>query len=240
MKLWLNRLPSAFPRVVEAFSDAGFDAIALPCVQSYPLDVSLDPAIVDFDRFDNVVVTSPESARLLIDAVLTRWAQWPAKQQFWATGVGTAEILKNELYPVRIAPSPGSESLIQLMFSEVRSDSQILIASGKDSGRQFDELNSALAAPVAHLELFELVPQFDLGNTSLDEVEGVVHGSALLVKTFLQIADTHHLKTSNYLHFVTSSDARGQLPPGSRYHQINSPTPDDVRLAIQGEPSVKD
>jgi len=84
------------------------------------------------------------------------------------------------------------------------------------------------------------VPQFDLGNTSLDEVEGVVHGSALLVKTFLQIADTHHLKTSNYLHFVTSSDARGQLPPGSRYHQINSPTPDDVRLAIQGEPSVKD
>ena len=178
MKLWLNRLPSAFPRVVEAFSDAGFDAIALPCVQSYPLDVSLDPAIVDFDRFDNVVVTSPESARLLIDAVLTRWVKWPAKQQFWATGVGTAEILKNELYPVRIAPSPGSESLIQLMFSEVRSNSQILIASGKDSGRQFDELNSALAAPVAHLELFELVPQFDLANSSSERFT-LSHGSAL-------------------------------------------------------------
>ena len=61
-----------------AFVDSGFDVIALPCVQSYPLDVSLDSAIVVFDLFDHVVVTSPESARLLIDAVALRWAQWPA------------------------------------------------------------------------------------------------------------------------------------------------------------------
>lgn len=214
--------------------------IALPCVQSYPLDVSLHSAIVDFDRFDHVVVTSPESARLLIDAVALRWAQWPAKQQFWAVGVGTSELLKDELHRVRTAPSPGSKSLMHLMRSEILPESRLLIVSGKGSGRQFDQLNPALLDPVTHLELFELVPHFDLGNSSIDEVDGVVHGSALLVRAFLKIAETYDLSVLDYLHFVTSSDAKAQLPAGSRYHQIQSPTPEGVRLAIQGDPSVKD
>ena len=223
-----------------AFVDSGFDVIALPCVQSYPLDVSLDSAIVEFDRFDHVVVTSPESARLLIDALASRWAQWPAKQQLWAVGVGTLELLKDELHTVRTAPSPGSKSLIYLMRSEILPESRLLIASGKGSGRQFDQLNPALLDPVTHLELFELVPHFDLGNTSIDEVDGVVHGSALLVRAFLKIAETYDLSVLDYLHFVTSSDAKAQLPAGSRYYQIQSPTPEGVRLAIQGDPSVKD
>ena len=240
MKLWLNRLPSAFPRVADAFVDSGFEVIALPCVQSYPLDVSLDSAIVDFDRFDHVVVTSPESARLLIDAVVSRWAQWPAKQQFWAVGVGTSELLKDESHTVRTASNPGSKSLVYLMRSEILPESQILVVSGKGSGRQFDQLNSVLMDPVTHLELFELVPHFDLGNTRIDAVDGVVHGSALLVRAFLKIAETHGLSVLDYLHFVTSSDAKAQLPGGSRYHQIQSPTPEGVRLAMQGDPSVKD
>ena len=240
MKLWLNRLPSAFPRVADAFVDAGFEVIALPCVQSYPLDVSLDSAIVDFDRFDHVVVTSPESARLLIDAVTSRWAQWPAKQQFWAVGVGTSELLRDESHSVRTASSPGSKSLMHLMRSEILPESQILVVSGKASGRQFDQLNSVLMLPVSHLELFELVPHFDLGNTRIDAIDGVVHGSALLVHAFLKIAETHGLSVLDCLHFVTSSDAKAQLPAGSRYHQIQSPTPEGVRLAMQGDPSVKD
>ena len=214
--------------------------IALPCVQSYSLDVSLDSAIVDFDRFDHVVVTSPESARLLIDAVASRWAQWPAKQQFWAVGVGTSELLKDESHTVRIASSPGSKSLMHLMRSEILPESQILVVSGKGSGRQFDQLNSVLMDSVTHLELFELVPHFDLENTSIDGVDGVVHGSAVLVRSFLKIAEAHGLSVLDYLHFVTSSDAKAQLPIGSRYHQIQSPTPEGVRLAMQGDPSVKD
>jgi len=240
LKLWLNRLPSAFPRVAEAFVDAGFEVIALPCAQSYPLDVSLDPAIVDFDRFDHVVVTSPESARLLIDAVLSRWAQWPAEQQFWAVGLGTAEVLESELNSVRTALSPGSESLIQLMRAQIRPENRLLIVSGKRSGRQFSELNLLLLDPVAHLELFELVPHIDLGPQNLNAIGGIVHGSAVLLDAFLQQADTHGLNALDYVHFVTSSDAKAQLPSGSRYYQINSPTPDEVRLAMQGEPSVKD
>ncbi len=214
--------------------------IALPCVQSYPLDVALDPAIVDFDRFDHVVVTSPESARLLIDAVLSRWAQWPAEQQFWAVGVGTAELLKDEVHSVRTAPSPGSESLIQFMRTQIQSESRLLIVSGKGSGRQFSELNSLLLDPVAHLELFEVVPCIDLELQNLNGIGGIVHGSAVLLNAYLQIAETYGLNALEYVHFVTSSDAKAQLPSGSRYYQINSPTPDEVRLAMQGEPSVKD
>ena len=240
MKLWLNRLPSAFPRVADGFVDSGFEVIALPCVQSHPLDVSLDSAIVDFDRFDHVVVTSPESARLLIAAVASRWAQWPANQQFWAVGIGTSKLLRDELHTVRSASSPGARSLMHLMRAEILPESRLLIVSGKGSGRQFDQLNPALSNPVTHLELFELVPHFDLRNINIDEVDGIVHGSALLVRAFLKIAETHDLSVLDYLHFVTSSDAKAQLPAGSRYHQVQSPTPESVRLAMQGDPSVKD
>ena len=240
MKLWLNRLPSAFPRVAEAFVDAGFEVIAIPCVQSYPRDVLLDPAIVDFDWFDHVVVTSPESARLLIDAVLSRWAQWPAEQQFWAVGLGTAEVLESELNSVRTASSPGSESLIQLMRAEIRPEDRLLVVSGKGSGRQFSELNSLLLDPAVHLELFELVPDIDLELQNLNGIGGIVHGSAVLLDAFLQLADAYGLNALDYVHFVTSSAAKAQLLSGSRYYQINSPTPDEVRLAMQGEPSVKD
>ena len=39
-----------------------------------------------------------------------------------------------------------------------------------------------------------MVSHFDLGNTRIDAVDGVVHGSALLVR-FLKIAEMHGLKT---------------------------------------------
>jgi uroporphyrinogen-III synthase len=214
--------------------------VALPCVQSYPLDISLDPAVVDFDRFDHVVVTSPESARLLIDAVLSRWAQWPAEQQFWATGLGTAEVFRSELHLIRTASRPGSEALIELMRTAIRPEDRFLIVSGKGSGRQFSELNSLLLDPVVHLELFELVPDIDLELQNLIGIGGIVHGSAALLDAFLKLADAHGLNALDYLHFVTSSNAKAQLPSGSRYYQMNSPTPDEVRLAMQGEPSVKD
>ena len=214
--------------------------VALPCVQSHPLDISLDPAVVNFDRFDHVVVTSPESARLLIDAVLSRWAQWPAEQQFWAVGLGTAEFLRSELHSVRTASSPGSESLIELMRTTIWPEDRLLIVSGKGSGRQFSELNSLLLDPVVHLELFELVPDIDLELQNLNGIGGIVHGSATLLDAFLQLADALGLSALDYVHFVTSSDSKAQLPNGSRYYQINSPTPDEVRWAMQGEPSVKD
>ena len=129
---------------------------------------------------------------------------------------------------------------MHLMRSEILPESQILVVSGKGSGRQFDQLNSVLMDPVSHLELFELVSHFDLGNTRIDAVDGVVHGSALLVRAFLKIAEMHGLSVMDYLHFVTSADAKAQLPAGSRYHQIQSPTPEGIRLAMQGDPSVRD
>ncbi|MBU25991.1 MAG: hypothetical protein CMD99_08170 [Gammaproteobacteria bacterium] len=240
MKIWLNRLPSAFPRVADSFRRAGFDPIALPCLQSRLLDVSLDPAIVDFDRFSDVVVTSPESARVLIDVIKSRWAQWPITQRFWAVGSGTADILEEEVNGVITAPDPGSASLIQVMQSEIRPESRLLIVTGRNSGRQFEQLDHSLSDPVSYLELFELMAVFEPGNQNLDDIVAVVHGSTVLAQAFIHIASENQLNVMQYTHFVTSFDAKAQLPSGCRYHQINSPTPDAVKLAMQGEECVKD
>lgn len=240
MKIWLNRLPSAFPRVADSFRQAGFDPIALPCLQSRALDVSLDPAIVDFDRFSDVVVTSPESARLLIDAITSRWIQWPTTQRLWAVGSGTADILGEEVKGVITAPDPGSVALIQVMRSVIWADSRLLIVTGRDSGRQFEQLNQTLSDPVSYLELFELMAGFDSEIQTLDDIVAVVHGSTVLVQAFINVARENELNVMQYTHFVTSADAKAQLPSGCRYHQINSPTPNAVRLAMQGEERVKD
>lgn len=240
MKIWLNRLPSAFTRVADSFRRAGFDPIAISCLQSRALNVSLDPAVVYFDRFSDVVVTSPESARLLIDAITSRWAQWPITQRLWAVGSGTADILGEEVKGVKTASDPGSASLIQVMRSVIRAESRLLIVTGRGSGRQFEQLNRTLLYPVSYLELFELMAGLDSEIRTLDDIVAVVHGSTVLVKAFMKVASENELNVMQYTHFVTSADATAQLPSGCRYHQINSPTPDAVRLAMQGEESVKD
>ena len=74
----------------------------------------------------------------------------------------------------------------------------------------------------------------------MDDIAAVVHGSTVLVQAFIKAARENELNVMKYTHFVTSADAKAQLPSGCRYHQINSPTPDAVRLAMQGEESVKD
>ena len=159
MKIWLNRLPSAFPRVADSFRRAGFDPIALPCLQSR-VDVSLDPAIVDFDRFSDVVVTlraSPTTNRRY-HITLGPVANYTAVVGCW---IGTADILGEEVKGVKTASDPGSASLIQVMRSVISAESRLLIVTGRDSGRQFEQLNRTLSYPVSYLELFELMAGLD-------------------------------------------------------------------------------
>lgn len=222
------------------FREAGFEPIQLTCVQSAPIDVSLSPLIVDFDRFTDVVVTSPESATLLIDAVLSRWVQWPSNQRFWSVGPGTAAILEKEIGAVRMASEPGSKPLLNVMLSEINSASRVVVACGRDSGRQFAQLDPTLTEPVRYLELFDLVTQLEPDDQDLANIVAIVHGSAVLLRAFLAIAKSRAINVTGILHFVTSSDAKSQLPAGSRYHLIASPTAEAVELALQGDPSVKD
>ena len=81
---------------------------------------------------------------------------------------------------------------------------------------------------------------FDSEIQILDDIVAVVHGSTVLVRAFIKVARENELNVMQYTHFVTSADAKAQLPSGCRYHQINSPTPNAVRLAMQGEERVKD
>lgn len=222
-----------------AFDAAGFEPIAISSLQASPLDVSLHPAVVDFDRFSDVVVTSPETAHLLIDAIFGRWTQWTVSKTFWAAGPGTAQILNSEIRFVREGSEPGSSSLVERMRREVKAVSRIVVASGQGSGRQFDSLNKLVNEPVEHLELFALESCLQPSDLDVSEITAVVHGSAALLRAFVDAAVSQRVDITRTLHFVTSSDAKEQLPPGSRYYQIDAPTSDAVELAMQGGPSVK-
>ena len=240
MKIWLNRLPSAFPRATELFRQAGFDAIAISSLKAQPIDVHAHPIIINFDQFSDIVVTSPETSNWLIDAVKSRWVQWPAGQTIWAVGHTTAEIMICEGCSVELADEVGSAALVTRMRENLSPDQCVLVASGVDGGLQFDSLNHLVAIPVAHLELFDLVPHGQLKAEDVNHMTAIVHGSAALLSEFLNEVSRVNANVTQILHFVTSSNAQSQLPSGSRYYRVPMPSPEQVKLVMQGEPSVKD
>ena len=239
MKIWLNRLPSAFPRATESFRQAGFDAIALSILKAQPVDVSTHPIVINFDQFSDIVVTSPETSNWLVEAIKSRWVQWPEGQKIWAVGSTTAEIMISENCSVELADEVGSAALIARMRGSLSANQRVLVASSVGGGLQFDSLNDLLTIPVTHLELFELVSYNQLQIGDMNHMTAIVHGSATLLSEFLNQVSRVNANAAQVLHFVTSSDAQSQLPLGSRYYRIQLPTPKQVRLAIQGEPSVK-
>ena len=240
MKIWLNRLPSAFPRATELFRQAGFDAIAMSSLKAQPIDVNAHLAIANFDQFSDIVVTSPETSSWFIDAIKSRWAQWPTGQTIWAVGKTTAEIMIREGCYVKIANEVGSAALITKMRENLSADQRVLVASSVNGGLQFDALNYLLAMPVAHLELFDLVPYSQLKAEDINQITAILHGSAALLSEFLNEALRVNANAMQIMHFVTSSHAQSQLPAGSRYYRVQMPSPEQVRLVMQGEPSVKD
>ena len=118
--------------------------------------------------------------------------------------------------------------------------SRIVVASGQGSGRQFDGLNQLVDDPVEHLELFALESCLQPSDLDVSEITAVVHGSAALLKAFVDTAVSQRVDITPTLHFVTSSDAKEQLPLGKPVLSDQcAPTSDAVELAMQGEPSVK-
>lgn len=239
VRVCINRVQTALDRAVSEFQAAGFDACGIGFVDVAPIDVSLRSEITELDRYQHVVVTSPEAAHRLTNAVLARWPQWPIGLTVWCVGAATAAHIPPDAGTIRIAASPGSTALIDSMRAHLDLDSRCLIATAQGSGQQFAVLNTVMTRPVDRIELYQLVPRSQVPLNDCVTRDLWVHGSAHLLRACLNYVQTAHVSLAAVTHCVTSEAAQTLLPSGWRYYRIEAPTPQCVRLALEGEPRVK-
>ena len=233
MRLALNRLISILPRIALEFSQAGICTLPFGCLDSEMVDVYSNPILSDFDKFDEIIVTSPEAAKYLVNSIGSGLAKWPEDQTIWTVGETTASLLRGINTRVQCAIRPGSHALISEIVDKLHQNSRVLVACGLDSGRQFDALNQFLSQKVSYLELYRTIYVDPVGD--LAAATHILHGSLSCLKAYLAL----RLNDEHLIHIVTSDQARSHLATGSRYHQIEAPTVDQVVHALRGNISVK-
>jgi len=239
VRVCVNRLRPALNRAVAEFEQAGFDACGLSVLDVRPIDVSLHPAITELDRYQHVIVTSPEAANQFSQAVLARWPQWPLGLTVWCVGAATAAAIPDEAGVIRTAKHPGSRALIADLQAALEPSARCVVATAEGAGRQFECLQPQLTWPLDRLELFAVIPGEEVDMQSCLQQPYWIHGSANLLRACCDYAATHHVSLAGVTHCVTSDDAEALLPPGWRYYRIAAPQPEYVRLALEGEPCVK-
>jgi uroporphyrinogen-III synthase len=235
----VNRVQTALARSVSEFQAAGFDACGVSFLDVLPLDVSLRPEITELDRYAHIIVTSPEAANQLTNAVLARWPQWPLGLTIWCVGEATAAHIPEDAGAIQVAPSPGSSALMELMRCHLDQNARCLVATAEGSGQQFAVLQSLFRVRVDWLELYQLVPTNPINLSNCFKHAIWVHGSAHLLRACIHHAQATHVSLADVTHCVTSDSAQAYLPLGWRYYRVDAPTPQCVRLALEGEPCVK-
>lgn len=235
----VNRVQTALHRSVSEFQAAGFEACGVSFLDVLSLDVSLRPEITELDRYQHLIVTSPEAANQLTNAVLARWPQWPLGLTFWCVGETTAAQIPHDAGVIQVASPPGSSKLMELMRFHLSEGARCLIATARGSGRQFAALESLTRVRVDWLELYDLVPTNPINLSDCLKQAIWVHGSARLFGACMHHVQAAHVSLADVTHCVTSDAAQAHLPLGWRYYRIDAPTPECVRLALKGEPCVK-
>ncbi|WP_419307328.1 uroporphyrinogen-III synthase [Chromohalobacter israelensis] len=150
-------------RLVDALSTAGFEAVhpTLMTLQPLAADEVERGAVLDFDLYDVVVVTSPFAAECLDEWLDRYWPQLPQGPRFYAVGASTAATLHRTLGIKAKVPDPArgttSEALLA-MRSLTRLDGQRALIVGGAGGRQvMAEALEARGARVAKLALYRRV-----------------------------------------------------------------------------------
>ncbi|MDB4021427.1 hypothetical protein N8005_05895 [Litorivicinus sp.] len=238
-RICLNRLARALPTAVAQFQAAGFTAKGVSFLTATYFQGGVNPLITNLDRFDHVIITSPEAASEFTGHVISRWPQWPSDLTIWCVGSATAAHIPVDAGLIRLASHPGSKPLIALIRRELSINDRVILATVEGGGRQFDVLNLSLDEPLNRLELYKLescIEEFLFDPLQFDYL---LHGSKVHLAACLTWAKMMGVDLDHLIHLVTSSQAVALLRPGSRYYRIDAPSLKHVLAVIQGEPSVK-
>ena len=114
-----------------ALSGAGAAVLAVPGLEVFPVQIStLETTFLDLDRFQHVIFTSINAARLGMDKLDEYWPQWPVGVKWYAVGAATAKVLAEHTVQAQLPEKYNSEGLLALPGLQCLTEQKVLIVKG--------------------------------------------------------------------------------------------------------------
>lgn len=94
-RLLLTRTAPDCQLQVDQLNARGYFALALPLIETQPLPETSEQRglLLDFDRYNTIIVISKTAAKLMLERLDYYWPQLPVQQTWFTVGQATAEIL---------------------------------------------------------------------------------------------------------------------------------------------------
>ncbi len=178
-----------------ALLDAGAEVLAVPGLEIFPAQNNkLETAFLDLDRFQHVIFTSINAARLGMEKLDEYWPQWPVGVKWYAVGAATAKVLAEYIVQAQLPEKYNSEGLLALPSLQCLTEQKVLIVKGV-GGRTL--LADTLKARGAELVLADVYRRAcPPVNTRMQaQVEMVLNTGSPLVMVVSSIETLENLET---------------------------------------------
>lgn len=205
MNVLITRPTGQSAPLVRLLHDAGLQTTLLPLLDILPVD--LDPqtrtAILNLDRYQGVVVISPNAAQFGLALVEAFWPQLPVQQNWFANGKATADILSRAGIQVH-TPLSGTttEDIIALPALAEIAGQDWLIIGGQGGRPLLTDTLIARGAQVTKLAVYQRrcpdISRHDL-STALETSDILLMSSAEALENLHQIATSTKMDTDSLL-----------------------------------------
>ncbi len=191
----------------------GGRVVALPLIEIQELElIGVEKQkVIDLDRYDVIVVVSPNAAKIGLERIDQYWPQLPLHIEWYAVGVATANALASRAISAQV-PSRGwdSEALLALPGLKMLQGKKILILKGKGGRTLLQEQFSARGARVETLDLYCRKPIYYSAEQILKTI-GANLPDRILITSVEILENMHHSLAPCYdnlisVNLVTASE----------------------------------
>lgn len=188
-RLLITRPEPDASRVAAELEVQGIEAIKVPM-----MDVSYEPAVVDMNGYQAVIVTSAHAIRALVEQEVDRHLP------LYAVGDHTAEEATKSGWEKVMSAGGNNEDLVKLIEDEITDKTQPLLYVSGD--KVMGDIHLVLANKgfeVTRQIVYRMIERRRLPDVllqSLDEVDGVLFYSSRTAGVFSALLKKHAIETS--------------------------------------------
>ena len=151
---------------VAAAKSAGWEVVTFPTLEIRPLEISPEQRqwVLDLDRYQGVICISANAAEIGLALLADYWPQWPVRQDWYAVGPATAEVMTGYHLQPLVPEVHHSEGLLGLPTLQEVAGQRFLIIKGQGGRDAIQAGLRARGAIVDELPLYErVIPAGDPG-----------------------------------------------------------------------------
>lgn len=220
--IWATRPAAQNAAWCQRLEAAGFAVIAAPLMGIRPLvdhasENALKQQLLELDRFDHLIFVSQNAVHYGVAWIQRYWPQWPVRQQVFAVGRKTAEVLAREVPEVH-CPGGNMDSDALLMLPQLQqvAGHKVLILRGQGGLPRMGEVLTSRGAQVHYCELYQRVPE-ELSRAAVHSLQEAA-GKGLAVPVFS--GETLTLLADRCAEWACAPQTLALVVPGERVAKL--------------------